>query len=231
MNKNKKYILIALLASLLFTVTIGFSVWIILSEQTRGAIQSMGTLTYTTGETSRYAGESWAGTATYTYTLDGAEKTYTVNGTYTVVLDDKSRGLNATTATITATPTECNVTFQPESPFAQWLWGDKITAAYTQIVLNTVAQLGTGNYYVTIDGALAAATSGEVYAIPSGVYQIETERSNVAKTIAQITSIPSGVTLALPYAISPDTSTGSPIIEYFEELYIKKKVSALFCFL
>ena len=58
MNKNKKYILIALLASLLFTVTIGFSMWIILSEQTRGAIQSMGTLTLEVNK-ALYAGETW----------------------------------------------------------------------------------------------------------------------------------------------------------------------------
>ena len=79
MNKNKKYILIALLASLLFTVTIGFSMWIILSEQTRGYIQSMGTLTLEVNE-ALYAGETW----TYVDGEEGSPNYATVTYTHRV---------------------------------------------------------------------------------------------------------------------------------------------------
>ena len=201
MNKNKKYILIALLASLLFTVTIGFSVWIILSEQTRGAIQKMGTLTYTTGETSRYAGESWEGTATYTYTLDGATKTYTVNGTYTVVLDSNS----STNISAVKEAKACTVTFQPSSKFAKWVWGDTITLQNREIVLNAVAYIGS-TYYTTVDAALStvanATTATTVNVIPSGDYEVETVRAAAAKTIANNFTIKPSVTLRLSNGVT-----------------------------
>ena len=203
MNKNKKYILIALLASLLFTVTIGFSMWIILSEQTRGAIQSMGTLTLEVNK-ALYAGETWTdedGYATVTYTHQPNEsvaaKTVSLSGTFTVSKTEVS-------ATATPISADVTVTFVPSSRFVQWVWGEQISFDVT-CDLNAVAYIGS-TYYTTVDAALStvanATTATTVNVIPSGDYDVETVRAAAAKTIANNFTIQPSVTLRLSNGVT-----------------------------
>lgn len=245
MNKNKKYILIALLASLLFTVTIGFSVWIILSEQAsseHGYIAPKvdpGTATATARTDPMYAGEDLkisASTLPYTYTINETEKTWKIPHEISVDWSTVAYTSDATPGVNAAGKAAVNITLTPTG------WAALLFSAKTipvTVYVTPVAQYGS-TFYPTIDQALAAvqsATSGTIYVIPSGNYKTETERANVAKTITPVYErnadgtykldedgnkievprvIPSGVTLALPYAIKSDTSTGNPIIEYFD---------------
>ena len=228
MNKNKKYILIALLASLLFTVTIGFSVWIILSEQVRGHVQKMGeisfaptlnspTATYYAGEAAPFSYDPVI--YSYYYNGESTPKQWEITGTAEInTLVGKGGSL-----TDGALDTECVITFRPTSPLAQWLWGETITATVT-VKLLPVAQNGDV-YYTTVDKALEGiqnASSGTVYVIPSGDYtnieDPETGRARFAKTITPVYNekgeevprvIPKGVTLMLPQATTVDADTGA----------------------
>lgn len=228
MNKNKKYILIALLASLLFTVTIGFSVWIILSEQVRGHVQKMGeisfaptlnspTATYYAGEAAPFSYDPVI--YSYYYNGESTPKQWEITGTAEInTLVGKGGSL-----TDGALDTECVITFRPTSPLAQWLWGETITATVT-VKLLPVAQNGDV-YYTTVDKALEGiqnASSGTVYVIPSGDYtNIEdpkTGRARFAKTITPVydeegkevpREIPVGVTLMLPQATTVNAETGA----------------------
>ena len=210
MNKNKKYILIALLASLLFTVTIGFSMWIILSEQTRGYIQSMGTLTLEVNE-ALYAGETW----TYVDGEEGSPNYATV--TYTHRVNESAEAVpEALSGTFVVSKTEASgesdevaakvkVTFFPSNRFVQWVWGEQILFEDVTCDLNAVAYIDQ-TYYTTIDAALStvanATTATTVNVIPSGDYDVETVRAAAAKTIANNFTIQPSVTLRLSNGVT-----------------------------
>ena len=205
MNKNKKYILIALLASLLFTVTIGFSVWIILSEQASSEhgfiLPKQEPTSVSVVETSQaiYAGETPTFTVTYTYTRDG--NTWTVPCDVTVSSTLNTSYTTQPTSAATAGKANVTVTVTPKSWAAKLLFQPTAVRASASIL--PVAQFNS--YYTTIDAALAAAstaTSGTVYAIPSS-YAIESGRAASAKTIRNPVTIPSGVKFAIPYSGTP----------------------------
>ena len=208
MNKNKKYILIALLASLLFTVTIGFSVWIILSEQASSKhgfiLPKQEPTSVSVVETSQaiYAGETPTFTVTYTYTRDG--NTWTVPCDVTV-----SSTLNTSYTTqpkdaTSAGKANVTVTVTPKSWAAQLLF-ETVTVENVSISILPVAYIGS-TYYTTIDAALStvanATTATTVNVIPSGDYNVETVRAAAAKTITQNFTIKPSVTLRLSNGVT-----------------------------
>ena len=207
MNKNKKYILIALLASLLFTVTIGFSVWIILSEQAsseHGFIlpkrePTVVSAAEVNGAQAIYAGETPELTVTYQYTLNG--RTWNVPCNVTVSNTLNTVYTTQPTSATTAGKANVTVTLTPKSWAGKLLFQEWSVPASISIL--PVAQFNS--YYTTVDAALSAAksaTSGTVYAIPSS-YAIESGRAASAKTIRNPVTIPSGVKFAIPYSGTP----------------------------
>ena len=106
---------------------------------------------------------------------------YTANGA------EKSISTNAT-ATFTPNGTE----YAPVST--------EIT-----VTLTAVAKYSS-NYYVTVDGAIAAANEkngGQVTVLPLGS-SVDTGKAKIAKTVAVVTEIKSGVVVFMPYVETVD---------------------------
>lgn len=232
MNKNRKYILIAIIASLLLTVSMGFSVWIILSEQAsseHGYFISKIELTeanvtnLTVSSTAIYAGEDVTISAeSLTYTQSSTGRTFNIP--FEIEYDTLTTtftGGTAPTGPLAPGTAVMTVTLRPTG-FASLLFGS--VEQTVNLSVYPVAQLGS-TYYTTIDAALVAvqsATSGTVYVIPSVDYtnfeDPETGRARFAKTITPVYDeegkevprvIPSGVTICVPYAYDSSTSTYS----------------------
>lgn len=203
MKRNLKYIIPAILLSLLTTISIGYSIWIILSETVSNYVKATGEFVFQPTASSFYAGETWTtanadsatqGTIVYKYNDGSADKTVTLYGTYTIGTADA----NGKAATFTATPT---VTLVPSTWIARTIFGDSIPVTPT-LTLNAVAKIDD-TFYNTIDAALNAATNGKtavVLTAHSGEKRAKNARTiGYTSTATDPITIQAGVTLLIPY--------------------------------